>query len=64
MHSGQIFYLYDRQYENERHKTIHLQNCLNQLQGKSASHIKKAYNHIKSIMGKAINEEIIVRNRP
>ncbi len=40
-------------------KAVHLQNCLNRMEGKSNSHIKKARMYIKNIMQKAIINEII-----
>lgn len=43
-------------------RTVHLQNCINDLEGKSASYITKATLAIKSIMKKAIANDIILRD--
>ncbi len=43
-------------------KPVHLQNAINELEGKSASYIAKAMSTIKSIMDKAVINEIISKN--
>ena len=43
-------------------KTIHIQHCMNHLQGYSKSVINKAYNYINSMLEKAVINNLINRN--
>lgn len=43
-------------------KTVHIQNCLNRMNGKSQSRINKATNYIRDIFRKAEANELIKRN--
>lgn len=43
-------------------KTLHIQQCMNQLQGKSQSYIKKNYTVIHNIFETAVNNDLIKKN--
>lgn len=43
-------------------KTLHIQQCMNQLQGKSESYIKKNFAVINNVLETAVNNDLITKN--